>query len=203
MKTAKDILCNDDLRGGGFYELSMQVCPSASNEPVKRYIDFIWARPDIEGPFDISCNPITPDIENMQHYGVLHAGNYSIPFFTCNIREDEPVETGFNLFDICFYTTAIEKVFGPEYQTWSENPKVPHELNSFFAATLKQLYSIHPFLLAVLGFEVCGQYYMDYLSTPLTFSPALPRFFVGQDHYAAVATDNRPFVTNVEDITVA
>jgi hypothetical protein len=88
---------------------------------------------------------------------------------TYNIREEEPVETGFNWFDICFYTAAIEKVFGSEYQTWTENPKVPITLKKFFTTVLKQLYKIYPFQLAILDFEVSGQYYLDNLKTPLTY----------------------------------
>jgi hypothetical protein len=85
---------------------------------------------------------------------------------TYNIREDEPIETGFNWFDICFYTAAIEKVFGAEYQTWSENPKVPKQLTDFFTSILKALYKIYPFELAMLDFEVSGQYYFEDLMKP-------------------------------------
>ena len=117
MTTAKDILLDEDYRLGGFYELAIQVCPSYNNEPIKRYTDFIWTLPNVEGPFDKSYTLMPVDISNTKHDGVLHLDNYSIPFLTYNIREDEPIETGFNWFDICFYTGAIEKVFGAEYQT--------------------------------------------------------------------------------------
>ena len=156
-------------RTGGFYELAIQVCPSADNEPIKLYTDFIWTLKNVDGPFDVNNNSITIDIVNIQHLGILHLDNYSIPFMTYNIREEEPVETGFNWFDICFYTAAIEKVFGSEYQTWTENPKVPITLKKFFTTVLKQLYKIYPFQLAILDFEVSGQYYLDNLKTPLTY----------------------------------
>jgi hypothetical protein len=112
---------------------------------------------------------------------------------TYNIRETEPIETGFNWFDICFYTATIEKVFGSEYQTWTENPKVPKQLTDFFTSILKALYKIYPFELAMLDFEVSGQYYFDDLKKPIntwTYSA----FFVGQNKYDLVAVENRKFV---------
>lgn len=201
MTTAKDILVDKDLRVGGFYELAIQVCPSADNEPIKRYTDFIWTLQNVEGPFDTNCNPIKVDIANIQHDGVLHLDNYSIPFLTYNIREDEPIETGFNWFDICFYTATIEKVFGSEYETWRENPKVPDQLKKFFATTLKQLHKIYPFKLAMLDFEVSGQYYFDNLKAPLANGWTPTSFFVGQDNYEHISTENRKFVTRIEDIS--
>jgi hypothetical protein len=201
MTISNDILLDKELRTGGFYELAIQVCSSADNEPIKLYTDFIWTLKNVEGPFDVNNNSIKIDIVNIQHLGILHLDNYSIPFMTYNIREDEPVETGFNWFDICFYTAAIEKVFGSEYQTWTENPKVPITLKKFFTTVLKQLYKIYPFQLAILDFEVSGQYYLDNLKTPLTYGWTPSSFFVGQDNYQHIAKDNGKFVTKIEDIT--
>lgn len=201
MTTTKDIFLDKKLRVGGFYELAIQVCPSVDNEPIKLYTDFIWTLKNIEGPFDINYNPITVNIANNQHDGVLHLDNYAIPFLTYNIREDQPIETGYNWFDICFYTATIEKVFGSEFQTWTENPKVPDELKNFFVTTLKQLYKIYPFQLAIFDFEVSGQYYLDDLKNPLTNGWTPSSFFVGQDNYERISTDNKKIVIKIEDIT--
>lgn len=203
MKQSNDILLDKELRTGGFYELAIQVCPSADNEPIKRYTEFIWTLENVDGPFDVNNNSIPIDILNIEHIGILHLDKYAIPFMTYNIREDEPVETGFNWFDICFYTAAIEKVFGSEYQTWTENPKVPAELKEFFAIIAKQLYEIYPFKLGILDFEVSGQYYLDNLKTPLTNDWTPSSFFVGQENYEHISKDNRKFVTKIEDITNA
>ena len=72
---------------------------------------------------------------------------------TYNIRETEPIETGFNWFDICFYTAAIEHVFGSEYQTWMKT-QMFKQLTDFFTKTLKDLFNLFPFELAILDFEV-------------------------------------------------
>ncbi len=201
MTNAKDIFFDKDLRVGGFYELAIQVCPSADNEPIRLYTDYIWTLKDVEGPFDINYNSIIVDISNTQHNGILHLDNYVIPFMTYNIREEYPVETGFNWFDICFYTATIEKVFGCEYQTWTDNPNVPKELSQFFLRTLKQLFEIFPFQLAILDFEVSGQYYLDDLKKPLKNTWAPSSFFVGQENYELISSDNKIFVTKIEDIT--
>lgn len=90
MTNSNDILFNKDLRTGGFYELAIQVCPSANNEPIKTYTDYIWTLKNVVGPFDVNHNSIPIDIKHIQHLGVLHIDNYAIPFMTYNIREDEP-----------------------------------------------------------------------------------------------------------------
>lgn len=192
-----DILYNKELRTGGFYELAIQVCSSIDNEPIKLYSDYIWKLNNVYGTFDVNHNSIPIDIENIQHNGVLHLDNYAIPFMTYNIREDEPVETGFNWFDICFYTTAIEYVFGVEYQTWTENPKVPKELTDFFTKILKDLYKIYPFELAISGFEVSGQYYLNDLTKPLTNNWGDSKFYIGQKNYSLIATENKKNVINI------
>jgi|GEM_PF-954428 len=200
MTELKDIFLNKDLRCGGFYELAIQVCPSIDNDPIKLYTDFIWTLNNVSGPFDEDFNTIQTDIENFQHRGLIRLDNFVIPFMTYNVRETEPIETGFNWFDICFYTAAIEHVFGSEYQTWTENPKVPKELTDFFTKTLKDLYKIFPFELAMLDFEVSGQYYLDDLTKPLTNNWATSTFYVGQKNYDLIATENRKFIKRIEEL---
>ncbi len=198
MTTQKDLFLDNDLRCGGFYELAMQVCPSIDNEPIKRYTDFIWRLDNVSGPFDKDFKTIPTDIENFKHSGLIRLDNFDLPFMTYNVRETEPTETGFNWFDICFYTAAIEHVFGSEYQTWAENPKVPRQLTEFFSKILKDLYKIFPFKLAMLGFEISGQYYLNDLEKPLANHWATSNFFVGQNNFKLIAPENRKFVTQIE-----
>lgn len=199
MNEHKDIFIDKDLRCGGFYELAIQVCPSIDNYPIELYTDFIWTLNNVSGPFDEDFKTIEPDIENIQHRGLISLDNFVIPFMTYNIREDEPIETGFNWFDICFYTAAIEKVFGSEYQTWTDNPKVPEQLTEFFNSILKDLYKIFPFKLAILGFEVSGQYYLADLKNE-TNTWAHSAFFVGQSNYDLIAVENREYVKIIEEL---
>ena len=81
-----------------------------------------------------------------------------------------------------------------------ENPKVSGKLKKFFATTMKQLNKIYPFQLAMLDFEVSGQYYLENLKSPLTNSWIPTTFFVGQDYYEHISKENRKFVIKVEDI---
>ncbi|MPR37031.1 hypothetical protein [Salmonirosea aquatica] len=200
MTEQKNIFLDKDLRCGGFYELAIQVCPSIDNNPIKLYTDFIWTLNNVSGPFDEDFNSIQTDIENFQHRGLIRLDNFVIPFTTYNVRETEPIDIGFNWFDICFYTAAIEYVFGSEYQTWTENPKVPKELTDFFTKTLKDLYKIFPFELAMLDFEVSGQYYIDDLSKPLTNNWSISTFYLGQKSYGLIATENRKFIKRIEEL---
>jgi hypothetical protein len=200
MTDSKEIFLDKDLRCGGFYELAIQVCPSIDNEPIRLYTDFIWSLDEVSGPFDEEYKIIKTDIENIQHRGLIRLENFDIPFMTYNIRETEPIETGFNWFDICFYTAVIEHVFGSEYQTWTENPKVPKQLTDFFTKILKDLYKLFPFELAILDFEVSGQYYMDDLKKPLANSLTASNFYVGRRNIDFIAPENRKFVTQVEGL---
>lgn len=200
MADTRGLFFDKELRTGGFYELSIQVCPSTDNEPIKLYTDFIWKLKNVEGPFDNDFKSISVDIQNIEHKGILHLDDYVIPFMTYNIREDEPIETGFNWFDICFYTAAIEKVFGSEYLTWTENPKVPVQLKNFFTTTIKKLHEIYPFQLAIGDFEVSGQYYLENLSTELNNEWLVSKFYVGQENYNKVSEPNKKFVTKIEDM---
>ena len=201
MTNGKELFLDKELKAGGFYELAIQVCPSTDNKPIKLYTDFIWTLNNIEGPFDLDYNLMSVDIANIRHNGILHLNSFAIPFMTYNIREDEPIDTGFNWFDICLYTAAIEKVFGAEYQTWTENPKVPKELKNFFFKVIKELYKIYPFQLAILDFEVSGQYYLDNLKTQFLNGWTPASFFIGKDNYEKISNENKKFVTKVEDIT--
>lgn len=197
MRDLKTLFLNEDLRSGGFYELSIQVCPSVDNTPIQLYTDYIWNLKNVEGPFDNKFNKIHPNVGNFQHDGILHLDNFSIPFRTYNIREDEPIETGFNWFDVYFATAAIEKVFGEEYQVWTETPKAPIEITKFFNETVEKLYQIYPFKMAMVDFEVSGQYYLDNLQKPFFENYAHASFFVGKNNYDQVCIENRKFVKQI------
>jgi hypothetical protein len=200
MTDSKEIFLDKELRCGGFYELAIQVCPSIDNAPIRLYTDFIWSLNEVSGPFDEEYEIIKTDIENIQHRGLVKLENFEIPFMTYNIRESEPIETGFNWFDICFYTAAIEHVFGSEYLTWTEKPNVPKELSDFFTKTLKDLFNLFPFELAILDFEISGQYYLDDLKTPLKSNLTTSNFYVGRKNFESISPENRKLVKQIEEL---
>lgn len=200
MVDPKDLFLDTELQCGGFFELAIQFCPSIDNEPIRLYTEYIWTLDGVSGPFDKDFRAIPIDFEGVQHHGLLRLGDFLIPFMTFNVRETEPIETGFNWFDICFYTAAIEHVFGPEYLTWTENPKVPQALTDFSRKTVKALYQIFPFQFAMVDFEVSGQYYLESLSKPLPHSWATTTFYVGQDSYVQIDPANRTWVHRMEDL---
>lgn len=200
MVDPKDLFLDTELQCGGFFELSIQVCPSIDNEPIKLYTDYIWTLDGVSGPFDEDFRATPIDLEGFRHDGLLRLGDFLIPFMTCNVHETERIETGFNWFDICFYTEAIMYVFGSEYQTWTEDPKVPQELTDFFRKTVKDLYQIFPFQLAMVDFEVSGEYYLESLSKPLNHRWTTTEFYVGQNNDAQIDPANRKWVHRMEDL---
>ena len=198
MTNSKDLFLDKEIRLGGFYELAIQVCSSVENDPIKKYTDFIWTLDNVQGPFDDNYNKIKTDIEIFSNNGLIKIDNFELPFLTYNVRETEPIETGFNWFDICFYTAAIEKVFGSEYQTWVEKPKSPKQLDYFFLTTVKKLFEIYPFKLAILGYEVSGQYYFDNLMQEFEYDSTPTKFFIGQKNLELVAAKNRNLITIID-----
>lgn len=199
MTGLKELFLNPKLRTGGFYELAIQVCPSVNNNPIEDYTNFIWSQNNIEGPFDDDFNLTSVNFKNNRHSGIITLGNYKIPFVTINIREDQPIDTGYNWFDICFHTAAIEYVFGEEYQTWTESPKVPAELNTFLKLSALKLYEIFPFELALKDFEVSGLYYLEDLKENLG-TPFRPQFIIGEKNTSKIKDGNIHFVSIVEGL---
>jgi len=196
---SRELFLNSELRTGGFYELALQVCPSLNNEPIQLYTDFIWQLDNVEGPFDSNFELITTDLANIEHRGIVNLDGNVIPFMTYNVREEEPLETGFNWFDICFYTAAIEQIFGDEYQTWTEQPKVPNELSKFMNLCASELYKIYPFELALIDFETSGQYYIDDLNKDLE-APFRLKFYIGTANRNKISESNMKFVTFIEEL---
>ena len=197
MTDKKEIFLNKDLRTGGFYELCIQVCPSSDNDPIKLYNDFLWSLDNVEGPYKSDFNKTTVNIENYEHEGILKLDKYFIPFKTFHIREESPIETGFNWFDISIYTSSIETIFGKEYNTWTENPNPPKAIIDFFHWTMKELYKVYAFKLAFIDFEISGQYYLDDLKGKIE-NWTKTRFYVGQENIKLVADENKEVVTVIE-----
>ncbi|TWI07277.1 hypothetical protein IP98_02979 [Flavobacterium cauense R2A-7] len=200
MKNLKELFINKSLKSGGFYELSIQVCESSNNLPIQLYTDFVWSLENVLGPFNKEFDKIEINLKNIEHNGIVKFNNKYIPFLTFNIREESPVETGYNWFDICFYSSAIESIFGEEYTTWSENPKSPVEIDEFFKFTLKNLYNIFPFKLAIIDFEASGQYYLNDLKDKIELMWNHPKFYIGKENYKLILESNKKFCSIIEEI---
>ena len=198
MTNSKDLFLDKDIRVGGFYEVAIQVCSSVFAEPIEKYTNFIWTLKNIQGPFDDCYNKVDIEIENHRNDGILMIDEFEIPVATINVRETEPIDTGYNWFDICFYTEAIERVFGKEYQTWIEKPNSPKLLDDFILTTLKNLFEIYPFKLALVGFEVSGQYYFDDLSRDLNFNWTPTKFFVSKSSLNSITEKNKKLMTLID-----
>lgn len=194
MTDTKNLYLNDDIRCGGFYELCIQVSPTVDTISLKAYNDFFWSLDIVSGPFNDRLEKVNVDIDNYTQEGILAIDGRQIPFKQFNIREAEPVATGFNWFDISFYTATIEHVFQLEPQHWSDNPNVPPKLQEFLLDTMKELYKLHPFLLSFIDFEISGQYYLHDLSGDLN-NWTNTKFFAGRQHAEEVKQEYKDLVT--------
>lgn len=198
MTELQELFLNTDLRCGAFFELAIQVCPSNNTDPIQLYTDLVWKLDNVKGPYNKEFNPVQTDIKQFRHEGLIQLGHHHIPFITYNVRETESEEPGFNWFDICFYTAAIQYVFGEQYQTWKEPKVVPKEIADFFSEVVQSLYSIYPFQLAIIDFEASGMYYLDLFKKPIDKIWGTPIFYVGENEYHEIAEENRTLVKVIE-----
>ncbi len=194
--TDKELITDKKLSNGCYLELAIQVCKSAETKPVKKYFDFLWKLKNVKGPFDKEYNEI--DKYSYIQNGILNIENYKIPFTTFNIREESPIETGFIWFDLCFSESAIQKIFGDEFEITGTNSKNPEILISFLKNLMEKLYTEFPFQLAIIGVEVSGQYYLQDLETEIENQPNL-KFYVGEDKLEKIAESNMNLITKIEN----
>jgi hypothetical protein len=195
---SKEIFLNRELRTGGFYELAIQVCHSVETKPIEAYTNFIWNLKNIEGPFDSNFNKIEIDFKNNMHSGILHLGNLAMPFMTYNVQE-EPIKTQYYWFNLEFPNAAIEHLFGEKYvETWEKTLKLPRPLDDFIMECVGNLYAIHKFQMALVGFEVSGSYYLEELKVDTSHSQRPRRFYVGKEDYVLLADSNKKFAHIVE-----
>ncbi|MFV0191227.1 hypothetical protein OBK29_15060 [Empedobacter falsenii] len=184
---------NQDLRTGGFFELCIQVSESSKNDIVQKYFDFFWNQPNVEGPFDNDLKPINKIIDYRLE-GILNIENVKIPFINFNIKEENPIETGSYWFDISFYITTIEKLFQIEPQNWDEKSNCPKELLEYLLQLMKKLYEIHPFKLALLDFEISGEYRIEDLKNLDFVNWSNSILYIGKENLDKVNEENLKYV---------
>lgn len=189
--TDKELITDKNLNAGCYLELAIQVCKSSETEPIKKYFDLLWKLKEVTGPFDNDYKEI--DKYSYIQYGILNVENYKIPFRTFNIREENPIKTGFIWFDLCFTESAIQKIFGEEFEITGENSKNPEVLIKFLKYIMQQLNAEFPFELAIIDVEVSGQYYLKDLETEIENPPNL-KFYIGKEKSERIAEVNKRLI---------
>jgi hypothetical protein len=58
---------------------------------------------------------------------------------------------------------------------------------------------LYQYELAILDFEVSGEYYIDDLKEPLTNNWTTSNFYVGRKNFDLIAPENKKFVTQIEE----
>ena len=201
MTDSKKLLFDKEARCGGFYELCIQVCPSLDNNPINLYTDFLWTQLNVEGPFEETSNGYTSsklEYENGINNGVIKIDKYSIPFLTYNVREENPIETGFNWFDICFYEETLNKTFEVENVFTEENTKFKNIIDTYLTTLTRDLFRLYPFQLAMIDFEISGQYYLDNLINGDLNNWTNTNYFIGKQSLMAIKEEYKNLVTLVD-----
>ena len=201
MTDSKKLLFDKEARCGGFYELCIQVCPSLDNNPIIRYTDFVWTLSNVEGPFEETWNGYTNskiDYENAVNYGIIKIDKYSIPFQTYNVREEHPVETGFNWFDVCFFEETLNKIFDVENVFDERNANFKKIIDTYLETLMKDLFRVYPFQLAMIDFEISGQYYLDNLTNGNLNNWTNTKFFIGKQSLLSVKKEYKDVLTVVD-----
>ncbi len=201
MTDSKTLLFDKAARCGGFYELCIQVCPSIDNSPIILYTDFLWALPNIAGPFEEMSNGYIDtciEYENAMNNGILNLDNYSIPFLTYNVREENPIESGFNWFDISFYEETLNKTFKVENIFADENIQCKNIIDNYLTKLMKDLYGVYPFQLAMIDFEISGQYYLDNLKKGDLNNWTDSKYFIGKESLNDIKGEYKKLVTIVD-----
>jgi len=201
MTDRKTLLFDKTAKCGGFYELCIQVCPSLDNNPIILYTDFLWTQSNIEGPFEETWNGYINtkvEYENSINNGLLNLDNYSIPFLTYNVREENPLESGFNWFDISFYEETLNKTFNVENIFADENIQSKDIIDTYLTRLMKDLYRVYPFQLAMIDFEISGQYYLDNLKKGDLNNWTNSKYFIGKENFNDIKDEYKSLVTIVD-----
>lgn len=192
-----EIFFDENIQESSFYELAIQVSEDKNTKISLKYAQYIWSLNEVEGPLDAEGNLVEFDVEKYYHDGIVQLGKHIIPF-RLNVDKEEP---GSYWFGICFYSDAITKVFGSKYKTYTEFPVVPNAITKFFVKLMKELNSIHPFLLALVGSEVSGQYYLRNFANDMSdniISNCL--FYVSSKNFKTICEENKKYFTVIDDL---
>lgn len=189
----KEVFQNKDLRTGGFFELCIQVSNSSNNDIIQNYFDYFWNLPNIEGPFDENLNSVNKKLDYRLE-GILNIGEKTIPFINFNIREENPIETGSYWFDISFYISTIERVYQLEPTNWDEESNCPEELSDYLIQLMKKLNAISSFKLALLDFEISGEYRLEELNKSDLVNWSNSKFYIGNENLKAISNENLKYI---------
>lgn len=196
MNTIPNIFFDEDIRNSSCYELAIQVSEDENTLLINKYAQFVWNLETVHGPLDPVGNKIEFDSNILYHDGIVRLGKHDVPF-RLHVDKEEP---GSHWFCVCFYTAVITKVFGSKYKTYTEFPHVPNAITGFFKQIMKELYSIHPFLLAMVGHEVSGQYYLKDLQGELSEIWKPDTFYIGRIYQSIISDENKQCITYIEDL---
>lgn len=141
-----------------FYELALEVCSNQEKKPIELLAQALFELPYVKGPLSRqSMEPTVLEPQHLEHTGYLILGKEEIPFILFFISEE--AKGGSNWLDIGVYATMNEKEDG----SGSFSVEEGKGLKNLFLKIAQWLYSIYPFRLGLIGYEVSGVYSLEWL----------------------------------------
>jgi hypothetical protein len=168
----------------GYYELSIQVCPTVYPKGTEDFVNYFLSQKNItveRQEKNFNCGRILFKEKKMPYQ-----------FFISTHLD----ELGINYYwiSILFMPQDIENVFGSEYEVWAVEPNVPKELDIFLENLAYQFYLFYPFKLGMIGFEVRTSYSINLLHNKIE-GDCYAKCFTGIEHYKYIHPDNQKWVT--------
>lgn len=141
-----------------FYELALEVCHNQKKKPIEQLAQALFELPFVKGPFNKqTLEPTTLNTEDFDQAGYLVMGKREIPFSLFFISE--AAAGGSNWLDIGSYAMVYEEIEG----IGSYRAKEEKALKKLFLQIAKHLYTVYPFRLGLIGYEVSGMYSLQWL----------------------------------------
>lgn len=141
-----------------FYELALEVCTNQEKKPIEQLAQALFELPYVRGPLTKqTLEPTKLDTEYFDHAGYLRIGEKEIPFSLFFISEG--AIGGSNWLDMGMYATVYEEVEGLGRYVVKEE----EALKELFLQIAKYLYTVYPFRVGLIGYEVSGMYSLQCL----------------------------------------
>ena len=161
----------DDVWNGGYYELAIEIGPT-SDQRLRTALTTIWSHPTLQGCYrdrrqepdeQQQLNPQNDEVELEGHLqGIARLPNgIEVACGTCTIRE----ENGSDWLDLYIPMGALSEGYEVETYPFGESGEYSEDwqrpVEDWLVAIGHHVFSQVKFALALIGFEVSGDYYAE------------------------------------------
>lgn len=161
----------DDVWNGGFYELAIEIGPT-SDQRLKTVLTTVWSHPTLQGCYrDPTKEPdeqqrLDPQSNKVELEGHLHGiarlpNGIQVACGTCTVRE----ENGSDWLDLYIPMGALSEGYEVRAYPFGEKGEYSEDwqrpVEDWLVAIGHHVFSQVKFALALIGFEVSGEYYAE------------------------------------------